>query len=108
MKGVQRLLVLLMCEGLNTGCFGTMDTVHTISGIAPEKGDCSVEMRQAEEGSSAHIEKVNGAFKVSHTVGGPIAATSDILVACDGVTLKELTNVNLRRAGDIDLGILEK
>ena len=91
---------------LTSACAGTMDSVHTVRGQAPEWRNCEVAVTESGTGRVVQKAGVIGNFSVEYTVGGLFPPTMDIAAYCDGTKVKELKAVAPRRAEEVDLGTL--
>lgn len=91
---------------LTSACVGTMDSLHSIKGQAPEDGSCEVTITTAYEPPLVSVRKVRGDFSLGYTAGGPFPPRVDVAAYCNGVKVKERRAIDPRRMGDIDLGTL--
>jgi hypothetical protein len=97
------LLGLLTVLG---GCVGTMDSLHTVEGVAPDNGSCRVVVSETDSTRVVSSDDVRGRFTVSYTAGGPFPPKVDIAGVCNGKTVKQLKAVAPRTMGVVDLGTL--
>ena len=89
-----------------SACVGTMDSVHSVEGLAPDDGSCRVVISEADTSRVVRAENVRGKFSVGYTVGGPFPHKVDIAGVCNGKTVKQLKAVAPRAMGVADLGTL--
>jgi len=91
--------VALLSVGLMTtlaACVGTMDSLHSVEGVAPDNGSCRVVVSEADSSHVISSDNVRGKFTVRYSVGGPFPPK----------TVKQLKSVAPRTMGVADLGTL--
>jgi len=101
--------VALLSVGLMTtlaACVGTMDSLHSVEGVAPDNGSCRVVVSEADSSHVISSDNVRGKFTVRYSVGGPFPPKVNIAGVCNGKTVKQLKSVAPRTMGVADLGTL--
>jgi hypothetical protein len=102
-----RIAVLSAVSLINlTACVGTMDSLHSVEGLAPDDGSCRVVISEAGTSRVVRSEHVRGKFSVSYSAGGPFPPRVDIAGVCNGKAVKQLKAVAPRTIGVADLGTL--
>jgi hypothetical protein len=89
-----------------SACVGTMDSLHSVEGLAPDDGSCRVVVSEAGTSRVVSSESVRGKFSTSYTAGGPFPPKVDIAGVCNGKTVKQLRAVAPRATGVANLGTL--
>jgi hypothetical protein len=101
-----RYLGVASTLALASGCIGTVDSLHYVSGEAPSAANCEVSISEAGGARQLKSEKVRGAFRVSYIASGPFPPRVDVAAYCDGTKVKEAKGVSPRNVGDTDFGKL--
>ena len=101
-----RIPGVLVILALASGCVGTMDSLHAVTGEAPAARKCEVTVTEPNTARVSAREKVSGAFSVSYMASGPFPPKVDVTAYCDGVKVKEMKGISPRSMGDTDLGKL--
>jgi len=102
-----RIALLSAISVINlSACIGTIDSLHSVEGTAPNDGSCHVVISETGTQRVITSENVRGNFAVTYIAGGPFPVRVDIAGLCNGKTVKELKAVAPRNIGIANLGIL--
>lgn len=91
---------------LLVGCVGTVDSLHSVEGEAPNNAECEVKVTTTGTSKVLAQDKVRGKFSVVYVASGPSPSNVDIAANCNGVKVRELNGVAPRPNATIDLGKL--
>jgi len=89
-----RSLHLFCISAIVSGCVG--DSAIKVHGIAPQKGDCEIQLVNAKNGAVVDSAKVNGKFTNTFIWGGKLSKLK-IVGECDGEITQSLKEWHMFR-----------
>ena len=98
-----RACIAMVLFAAVTGCVGTMDSLHRVTGIAPDIEGCEVRVTAAGSHDVLARERVRGEFSVTYAAPG-VAPKVDVIATCAGVAVAERKSVAPRESGVLALG----